>query len=125
MSSMATTSDQAQAAFRALADPTRRDILFRLSDRDMTIGEVVDQYEITRAAVKKHLIILEDGGLISVRSNGRERINQLEPLGLKYAADWFDHFNHFWSERLEKLKSVVEKTEEKKQPKRKSERKTP
>ncbi len=55
-----------QAAFRALADPTRRAILHHLSTGDMTIGEVAANFDMTRAAVKKHLIILEEGDLVRV-----------------------------------------------------------
>jgi len=67
-----------QNSFKALADPTRRSILIHLSEKDMTIGEVTDQFDMTRAAVKKHLSILENGKLISVRSSGRECINSLD-----------------------------------------------
>jgi DNA-binding transcriptional ArsR family regulator len=98
-----------QPAFRALADPSRRMILMHLSERDMTIGEVADQFEMTRAAVKKHLTVLEEGHLISVHSRGRERINRLEPLGLKSAADWLSYFSQYWDTRLGKLQNAVEK----------------
>lgn len=100
-----------QGAFRALADPTRRDILLLLSNQDMTIGEVVERFDITRAAVRKHLTILEEGALISVRPSGRERINHLEPLGLKTVSDWLNYFNQFWDERLHALQAAVEKEE--------------
>lgn len=98
----------AQGAFRALADPTRRQILMDLSARDMTIGEVVDQFDITRGAVRKHLTILEEGKLISVRREGRTRINKLEPLGLKTVSDWINYFSDFWDSRLADLKNAVE-----------------
>ena len=94
--------------FQALADPTRRQILKHLSERDMTIGDVADRFDITRAAVKKHLTILEEGRLISVRPRGRERINRLEPRGLKSAADWLGFFDRFWDHRLGDLKSAIE-----------------
>jgi len=103
-----------QGAFRALADPTRRDILVFLSQRDMTIGEVADRFAITRAAVKKHLTILEEGALISVHASGRERINRLEPEALKTAADWLNHFSVFWDDRLHALKAAVENEEKEK-----------
>jgi DNA-binding transcriptional ArsR family regulator len=103
-----------QGAFRALADPTRRDILVFLSRKDMTIGEVAGRFDITRAAVKKHLTILEEGALISVHPSGRERINHLEPLGLKTVADWLGYFNQFWDERLHGLQSAVELEERQK-----------
>lgn len=107
-----------QGAFRALADPTRRDILLLLSHQDMTIGEVADRFEITRAAIKKHLTILEEGALISVHTNGRERINRLEPIGLKTVSDWLNYFNQFWDERLQALQAAVEKEEKEKAKKR-------
>lgn len=97
-----------QNTFRALADPTRRDILLKLSDRDMTIGEIADNYPVTRAAIKKHLTILEEGALISVQPSGRERINSLQPLTLKSANDWLNHFSQFWDQKLDALKSAIE-----------------
>ncbi|WP_282608799.1 helix-turn-helix transcriptional regulator [Pelagibius sp. Alg239-R121] len=105
---------EAQGAFRALADPTRRDILLLLSEDDMTIGEVVERFDITRAAVKKHLTILEEGALISVHASGRERINRLEPLGLKSVAEWLSYFNQFWDKRLQALRVAIEKEESEK-----------
>jgi len=95
-------------AFRALADPTRRQILMHLSLSDMTIGEVSDQFNMTRAAIKKHLVILEEGQLISVRTSGRERINKLEPLGLKSATEWLNYFNQFWDNKLGALKTAID-----------------
>jgi len=103
---------EVQSTFRALADPTRRQILLHLSDKDMSIGEVTDQFEMTRAAVKKHLNILERGNLISVHVRGRERINRLEPLGLQSVSDWIKHFDRFWDERLNDLKNAVENKKE-------------
>ncbi len=98
-----------QAAFRALADPSRRMILMHLSDKDMTIGEVADHFDMTRAAIKKHLTILEEGRLISVRARGRERINRLEPEGLKPVADWVGYFSRFWDERLGLLEEAIDR----------------
>ena len=97
-----------QGAFRALADPTRRQILLHLSRADMTIGEVLGQFDMTRGAIKKHLIILEEGRLISVHARGRERINRLEPLGLKSANDWLSYFNQFWDKKLGNLEKAIE-----------------
>jgi DNA-binding transcriptional ArsR family regulator len=104
--------DIVQGAFRALADPTRRDILVMLSRQDMTIGEVSDRFAMTRAAVKKHLTVLEQGGLISVQPRGRERINRLAPQGLKTAAGWLGYFNEFWDDRLAALRDSIENEEE-------------
>lgn len=104
----ASPPDTIQNAFRALSDPTRRNILLHLGEQDMTIGEVCGHFDMTRAAVKKHLIILEEGALISVHPKGRERVNRLEPIALKSVADWLNHFNRFWDERLAQLQHAVE-----------------
>lgn len=98
-----------QLTFRALADPTRRDILQLLASRDMTIAEVSDQFDITRPAVKKHLTILREGNLIQVQAKGRERINSLNPAGMAPVLDWLEYFDTFWDDRLGALKTLIEK----------------
>lgn len=97
-----------QNIFRAIADPTRRNILVMLAQQDMTIGEVADNFNITRAAIKKHLQILEEGNLISVRRNGRSKINHLETEPLKQADEWLNHFRHFWEDRFTALHEALE-----------------
>ncbi|KIC47448.1 ArsR family transcriptional regulator [Ruegeria sp. ANG-S4] len=97
-----------QNAFRALADPTRRDIVQMLASQDMTIGQLTDRFDMTRAAVKKHLTVLSDGGLITVEARGRERINKLEPKGMAPVLDWLSFFDQFWDDRLAKLKKAIE-----------------
>lgn len=98
-----------QTAFRALADPTRRDILMMLRQQDLTIAQVADNFDMTRAAVKKHLVVLCDGGLITMTKNGRERINSLTPDGMAPIKDWLTFFDTFWDDRLDALKSAIEK----------------
>lgn len=98
-----------QPTFRALADPTRREILLLLKDRDLTIAEVAENFDMTRAAVKKHLTVLTAGGLISVRTQGRERINTINPDGMKPVIDWLTYFDAFWDDRLAALKSEIER----------------
>jgi len=98
-----------QPVFRALADPTRRDILRMLSREDMTIAEVSDKFDMTRAAVKKHLTVLSDGGLINVRAEGRERINSFNPEGFAPVFSWLEYFDAFWDDRLTALKTQIEK----------------
>lgn len=102
-------TDTTQLAFRALADPTRRDILTLLSQQEMTIADVSARFDMTRAAVKKHLTVLSDGGLITVTAQGRERINRINPAGFAPALDWFEYFDSFWDSRLTALKSAIEK----------------
>ncbi|WP_095590029.1 ArsR/SmtB family transcription factor [Actibacterium ureilyticum] len=97
-----------QDCFRALADPTRREILSLLSRQDMTIAQVAGHFDMTRAAVKKHLTVLEQAGLIQTHAEGRERINSFAPQGLRPAVDWLGHFDAFWDDRLTALKSAIE-----------------
>ncbi|MCF2870032.1 metalloregulator ArsR/SmtB family transcription factor [Octadecabacter sp. G9-8] len=98
-----------QPIFRALADPTRRDILLMLRDTDMTITQVASNFDMTRAAVKKHLTVLSDGGLITVRANGREKYNALNPNAFTPIRDWLSFFDAFWDDRLSTLKTLIEK----------------
>ena len=97
-----------QSAFRALSDPTRRQILHLLSQQDMTIAEVSDRFDMTRGAVKKHLTILAEGDLITVEAQGREKINRLNSQGLKPVQDWLRYFDTFWSDALSDLKTAIE-----------------
>ncbi len=104
-----TPSDPAQPVFRALADPTRRAIVTMLADGARPISDIAGAFEMTRPAVAKHLAILREGGLVLVEVQGRKRINKLNANRLKDAADWLNHFDRFWDERLAKLKQIVEK----------------
>ena len=74
----------------------------------MTIGEVTEAFPMTRAAVKKHLTILEAGNLIYVEPRGRERINWINPQGLKPVLDWIAALESAWDDRLNLMKSVIE-----------------
>ncbi len=82
-----------------------------LARSDMTIGQLTDRFDMTRAAVKKHLTVLSDGGLITVRTRGRERINSLNPEGFAPVINWLSHFDQFWDDRLASLKSAIEGNE--------------
>lgn len=96
-----------QPTFRALADPTRRTILRLLNSRDMTIGEIAENFEMTRAAVKKHLRILEEGGLVSVEVKGRQRINRLERDAFAVVTEWLEGFDEPVEDRLAALRRSV------------------
>ncbi|OAN78277.1 transcriptional regulator [Sulfitobacter sp. EhC04] len=102
-------TDRAQMTFRALADPTRRDILQLLAGREMTIADVAERFDMTRAAVKKHLTVLSDGGLITVETRGRTRVNRINRTGFAPVLSWLDYFDSFWDDRLDALKSAIEK----------------
>lgn len=97
-----------QTAFRALSDPTRRDILAILREGDATIGQVAGRFRMTRPAVRKHLSILEDSHLIEVIPRGRARVNRLRPEGFEPVVSWLAALDIAWDDRLSALKSAIE-----------------
>ena len=97
------------AAFRALGDPTRQQILGLLARQDMTIAEVSERFEMSRTGVKKHLSLLEKGRLIRVRTQGRERVNALNREGFADMEHWLKYFDQFWDTKLAALKAAAEK----------------
>ncbi len=112
-------NQQIQSSFRALSDPTRRQILMELGEDELTISEVVDKFELTRTAVRKHLTILEEGNLITVTPRGKERVTRLNPTGLKTTAEWFNYFDKYWDTALNSLKKAIESNDPKTREKKK------
>ena len=101
-------TQQLQQSFRALADPTRREILQQLCKEELSIGEVVEKFDLSRTAVRKHLTILEDGDLITVTARGKERITRIKAAGIQNTAAWFSHFDQYWDSALGALMQAVE-----------------
>src|SRR5918995_358509 len=87
----------------ALADPTRRAILERLSRGEATVTELAAPFEMSLPAVSKHLKALEKAGLISRGREAQWRPCRLEPTVLRGAADWLDAYRQLWEERLDRL----------------------
>lgn len=98
-----------QNTFRALADPTRRAILRLLRGREMTIGEITEHFQMTRAAVKKHLVVLKEGGLVRMEVKGRECINHLERGALSMVKEWVSEFEQPVEDRLGALRRSIAK----------------
>lgn len=97
-----------QAVFKAIGDPTRRNIMALLAHQDLNVNEIASNFEMTRPAVTKHLGILRRGGLVRVKTRGRERIHSLQPETLKTVAAWLSFYSQFWDEKLDALKLAVE-----------------
>jgi len=91
------------AAFAALADPTRREILSILAQGDATVSELAAPFSMSLPAVSKHLKVLEVSGLISRSRNAQFRPCELERAALHDVADWVDRHSRVWDERLDKL----------------------
>ncbi|QIE46624.1 winged helix-turn-helix transcriptional regulator [Pseudohalocynthiibacter aestuariivivens] len=88
-------SDPLDLVFAALADPTRRAILAMLLEDDMAVTDVAEPFEISLAAISKHLNILSRAGLISQERRGRVKWCKLEPGALKGASVWMQGFGQF------------------------------
>src|SRR5687767_12223851 len=96
-------SDPLSATFAALADPTRREILARLSSGEATVLELAEPFDMSLPAVSKHLKVLERAGLISRGRQAQWRPCRLAPAPLRGAVDWLDRYRRFWEESLDRL----------------------
>lgn len=95
--------------FGSLADPTRRDILRRVASQEMSVGEVAKPYDLTLAAVSKHLKVLEKARLIIKRKQGKEHIVGLAPAAFKDAAEYLEFYKVFWENNLDSLANYLER----------------
>jgi DNA-binding transcriptional ArsR family regulator len=93
--------------FAALADPTRRAILARLSAGDAPVKDLAEPFELSGPAITKHLKVLERAGLISRSREGQQRPCRLEARALAPAADWIGQYREMWEERLDRLDSYL------------------
>lgn len=94
--------------FQALSDTTRRSILRRVVKDELTISEIAEPYDLTFAAVSKHLKVLEHAGLVSRRKSGSFQMIHLKPEAMKSANEWLRYYERFWSTRLDALKTLLE-----------------
>ncbi|MEM5516715.1 metalloregulator ArsR/SmtB family transcription factor [Henriciella sp. AS95] len=95
-------------AFKALADPTRRGIIASLAETDQAISRLAGPYDMSLAAVSKHVGILADAGLIRRRRVGREHVCSLDRQRLAEVAEWTARYSRFWTERLDALEAVLQ-----------------
>lgn len=93
------------AAFQALAEPRRRDILRLVRDRPRSVNEIAGHFDVTQQAISQHLKVLKDAGLVAVRPDGQRRLYVVRPEGLAALRDFLDEF---WPNSLQRLKRAVE-----------------
>src|SRR4051812_2186541 len=93
--------------FRALADPSRRGILERLTRGEAPVKELTARRGISQPAVSQHLKALRMAGLVSERRDGRLVYYRIDPKGLQPLIDWIAHYQAFWSQRLRRLETVL------------------
>lgn len=101
--------DPLSAKFAALADPTRRAILARLSEGEATVNELAQPFDISLPAVSKHLKVLEKAGLISRGKEAQWRPARLEPMAMRSIAEWLEHYRRYWDQSFDRLEDYLRK----------------
>ncbi len=111
--------DLLSQTFSALADPTRRAMLARLSKGETSVSELAKPFlkDMSLPAVTKHLKVLEKAGLITKTRDAQWRPCQLNGKGLKVAADWMEHYRRFWEESFDRLEEYLKTVTQKKSSK--------
>ncbi|MGH2538284.1 MAG: ArsR/SmtB family transcription factor [Candidatus Promineifilaceae bacterium] len=99
MPRLATTTD----VFNAIAEPRRRQILLLLAQSERPVNEVARSLDMQQPQASKHLRVLREVGLVSVRGSGQQRLYALNGQGLKPIYDWVKRFERLWDERLDRL----------------------
>lgn len=98
--------------YSAVADPTRRELLRMLAEADeLSLHELVAPFDMGRTAVSKHLAVLKEAGLVIDRKAGRETRYRLNPVPLREIQDWVSFYEQFWTERIDRLKRLLEEAD--------------
>ena len=104
----AASAGLSDAAFNAVADPTRRAVLDLLRAGSRPAGEIARSFTVSRPAISKHLAILRRAHLVEERREGRHRLYRLNPEPLRAVDSWLEQYRGFWTASLNNLKAFVE-----------------
>jgi DNA-binding transcriptional ArsR family regulator len=102
------TRAQRNVVFRAIADPTRREILRLLRGGQQTVGQIASNFSTSRPAISKHLRLLRSAGLVVTRESGATRLCELNAKPLCAVDDWLKDYHAFWGDSLRSLKRHIE-----------------
>jgi DNA-binding transcriptional ArsR family regulator len=102
-----TADDPLSTTFAALADPTRRAILARLTEGEAPVTELAKPFDMSLPAISKHLKVLERAGLIARSRDAQWRPCRLDAGPLKEVADWISHYRQFWEESFDRLEDYL------------------
>src|SRR2546426_8714116 len=105
--------DNLDAVFGALSDPTRRAILARLTEGDLTVAQLAAPFPVSQPAISRHLKVLEGAGLISRTRRATARLSHLEAEPLRDAADWLVRYRAYWTESHERLAELLSALQDK------------
>jgi DNA-binding transcriptional ArsR family regulator len=101
------SDDEVDRIFRALADATRRDILRRTITAEQSVSALAAEYEMSFAAVQKHVAVLEAARLIVKRAEGRERLVRTDPATLARAQQLLERYQDLWRHRIDRLDALL------------------
>lgn len=94
--------------FQAIADPNRRAIINLLASKKLTLGEVAENFDVSRPAISKHIKILSECGLIVVTQQGRERYCEVKLQKLREVSEWLEQYRVFWTNKLDALDNFLQ-----------------
>jgi len=95
--------------FQAIADPTRREIINMIAHRSLNLNAVAGNFDVSRPAISKHIKILTECGLITIRQEGRQRFCEANLKSLVEVSSWVDQYSAFWTARLDALEAYLDK----------------
>lgn len=102
------SDDEVDRIFQALADATRRDIVRRTLVEEFSISRLAAEYDMSFAAVQKHVTVLQRAGLVTKHSSGRERLIRGNPATIRRAQTLLDHYEQIWRSRIDRLDALLE-----------------
>jgi len=100
-------TDMLSKTFAALADPTRRAILSRLTTGEASVSEISEPFDMTMPAISKHLKVLENAGLVQRSTSAQWRPRKLNAAPMKDVSDWLEGYRQHWGERLDRLDAYI------------------
>ena len=107
MSTIQPESAKLDRVFTALGDGTRRQLVRMLAEQDRTVGELAEPFQMSLAAISKHIKVLEAAGIVARRIDGRVHTLALRPEALAGALDWIAIYRNFWQRRLSSLDDML------------------
>jgi len=95
--------------FQAIADPTRREIINLIARKPLPLNSIAENFEVSRPAISKHIKILTECGIVTIRQRGRERYCEARLQKLSEVTEWIEHFRVYWNQKLDALGQFLEK----------------
>lgn len=103
--------------FQAIADPTRREIINLLAHQSLNLNSVAEKFDISRPAISKHIKILTECGLVTIKQQGRERYCEASLENLNQVSNWVEQYREFWADKLDSLEEYLNELEKNKKKK--------